>query len=309
MKSVGYSREIYDSAEKILRERRRTAQEESDQRRALFFKDCPQAQQIERRLASTAVTAAKAVLGGKSATEQLKKLKEENLGLQDEFTRLLVENGVGSLEPHYNCSHCQDTGYVDGKMCNCMKDLLRTESYRRLNALTPLSLSTFSSFSLDYYSEAPREGRPCDRDIMSNTLRYSISYAQHFNPHSPNLILTGGTGLGKTHLSLAIASEAIQKGYGVVYCSVGSLVTKLENEHFGREAGSATTDSLQDCDLLILDDLGTEFKSSFTSSAIYNVINMRLMLQKPTIISTNLSKKKLPGALKFVPMFSCPILL
>lgn len=290
---MGYSREIYDSAEKILRERRRAAEEESEKRRAAFFKVCPRAQQIQRRLASTAVSAAKAVLGGKSATEQLKKLKEESLALQGEFSRLLTENGVESLEPRYSCPQCKDTGYVDGKMCGCMKKLLRTESYRRLNTLTPLSLSTFDSFSLEYYSQEARDGRPCDRDIMRNTFRYCVSYAQQFGLHSPNLIMTGGTGLGKTHLSLAIASQTIQKGFGVVYSSVGSLMTQLENEHFGRESGNAAMESMQGCDLLILDDLGTEFKSSFSSSAIYNIINMRLMLQKPTIISTNLSTKEM----------------
>jgi DNA replication protein DnaC len=105
--------------------------------------------------------------------------------------------------------------------------------------------------------------------------------------------MTGGTGLGKTHLSLAIANEAIQKSFGVVYSSVGSLVTKLENEHFGRESGTGVMNSLQDCDLLILDDLGTEFKSSFSSSAIYSLVNTRLLLEKPTIISTNLSTKEM----------------
>lgn len=293
MNPLGYGREIYDSAEKILRGRRRTAEEESEKRRASFYNICPRAKQIERRLASTAVTAAKAVLSGKNAAEQLKELKAENLGLQAELSQLLAENGIESLAPQYCCPSCKDTGYIDGKMCDCLKELLRTESYRRLNALTPLSLSTFGSFSLNYYSEEARENRPCDRDIMQNTFRYCVSYAQHFTMNSPNLIMTGGTGLGKTHLSLAIASEVIRKGFGVVYCSVGSLVSKLENEHFGREAGNAAMDSLQDCDLLILDDLGTEFKSSFSSSAIYNVINMRLMLQKPTIISTNLTTKEM----------------
>jgi DNA replication protein DnaC len=290
---LGYGREIYSSAEKILRERRRSAEEEAEKRRAALFKKCPGARQMERKLAATAVAAAKAVLGGKDAAEQLKKLKEENLALQSDFSRLLAENGIDSLEPHYHCPSCKDTGYVDGKMCGCMKDLLRTESYRRLNALTPLSLSTFDSFSLDYYSPESRDGRPSDREVMESTFRYCASYAHQFHMRSPNLIMTGGTGLGKTHLSLAIAREAIRKGFGVVYCSVGNLVTKLESEHFGRDRGTGTADSLRDCDLLILDDLGTEFKSSFTSAAIYNIINTRLMLQKPTIISTNLSTKEM----------------
>ncbi len=293
MSLVGYSREIYQSAEKILRERRRTAQEKADQKRTLFYQICPEAETIEHRLAKTAVSVAKAVLKGKNATEQLQKLKSENQSLQDEFSRLLAQHGQNSLEPEYTCPHCQDTGYIDGKMCSCLKELLHRESYRRLNALTPLSLSTFESFSLEYYSNEPCNNRPPDREIMRNTLRYCVSYARGFSLQSPNLIMTGGTGLGKTHLSLAIANEAIQKGFGVVYSSAGSLVTKLEDEHFGREAGNETSNSLRDCDLLIFDDLGTEFRSSFSSSAIYNIINLRLLLQRPTIISTNLSTREM----------------
>jgi DNA replication protein DnaC len=290
---VAYSQEIYDAAEKILRKRRKTAEDDAENRKNEFYKSCPRASEIEHKLASTAVSTAKAVLKGGDMAGQLQKLKEENLGLQHEYSRLLAEHGLGTLEPHYKCEICHDTGYVDGKMCSCMKELLRSESYRRLNALTSLSLSTFESFSLKYYSEEPRKDRPCDRDIMRNTFRYCASYAQKFGLDSPNLIMTGGTGLGKTHLSLAIANEAIKKGFGVVYASMGSLTAKLENEHFGRESGSSAMDSTRECDLLILDDLGTEFRTSFSSSAIYSIVNTRLMLKKPTIISTNLSIKEM----------------
>lgn len=290
---MGYGREIHEAAGRELRERRRHAEEDAERRRQAFFLRCPRAEQIVRVLASTSVNAAKAVLSGKNSAEALRNLKTKNLELQDELSRLEAEYGIDSLEPHYSCPKCHDTGYVDGRMCICMKELLRTESYRRLNALTPLSLSTFGSFSLGYYSDEPCDGRPSDRVIMHHTLRFCVDYAQQFGPKSQNLIMTGGTGLGKTHLSLAIANEVIQKGYGVVYSSVGNLVSKLENEHFGRDSGTETIDSLQNCDLLILDDLGTEFRSSFSSSAIYSLINSRLLLEKPTIISTNLSTKEM----------------
>lgn len=290
---MSYSREIYSAAEKILRQRRRCAEETSEKRRAEFYRICPRAQQISRRMAATSVRAAKAVLGGKDTAEQLQKMKEENLSLQKELSELLTAHGIKTLEPEYACPKCRDTGYIDGRMCGCMKELLQSESYRELNAMTPLALSTFSSFSLGYYSDEPRDGRPSDREIMGNTLRYCVSYAQKFRLDSPSLILTGGTGLGKTHLSLAIANEAIQKGFGVVYTSVGNLISKLEDEHFGRDSGTGTMTSLQDCDLLILDDLGTEFRSSFSSSAVYSIVSTRLMLKKPTIISTNLSTKEM----------------
>ncbi len=290
---MGYGREIYDAAEKILRERRRTAEEDVEKRKAAFHKRCPEARRIERELSSTAIRAARAVLGGKDAALQLRNLKTENQSLQAEIARLQRETGFDDLGPRYRCSRCRDTGYVDGKMCGCLKDLLREESYRRLNELTPLSLSTFESFSLGYYSDENLGDRPSDRELMRDHLRYCVDYAGHFTTCSPNLIMTGSTGLGKTHLSLAIANEAIQKGFGVVYCSAGSLVSKLENEHFGRCANDGTSDSLQNCDLLILDDLGTEYKSSFSSSAIYNIVNVRLLLKKPTIISTNLTMKEM----------------
>jgi DNA replication protein DnaC len=202
-------------------------------------------------------------------------------------------HGEDYLEPHYSCKLCGDTGYVDGRMCDCMKKLLRTEAYHRLNTLTPLSLSTFESFSLNYYPDTAGEnGSKSPRSVMASVLNNCKNYAAGFSLSSPNLIMQGGTGLGKTHLSLAIANTAIQKGFGVVYCSVNNIITKLEREHFGRDDGD-TDRMLLECDLLILDDLGTEFKSSFSSAEIYNIVNTRLMSQKPTIISTNLSIQEL----------------
>ena len=290
---MGYPREIQEAADRVLRERRRTAEETSERRREEFFRKCPRAQEIERALAGTSIAAAKAVLRGGRAEEQLQKLKEENLSLQAEYAALLKGYGLRTLEPDYACPNCRDTGWVDGKMCACRRALLQSESYRKLNELTPLSLSTFGSFSLDYYSGESDGTRPSDRETMRNTLRYCMKYAQQFTGDSPNLILTGATGLGKTHLSLAIANEAIQRGFGVVYVSAGSLVSRLEDEHFGRAGDASSLEALKSCDLLILDDLGTEFRSSFSCAAIYNLINERLLLKKPTIISTNLSTKEL----------------
>ena len=290
---MGYGREIHEAADRELRERRRRAEGDAERRRNAFYRACPRAEEIGHKLAATSVSAAKAVLKGKSVAEALENLKAENLSLQAEFSQLLAKHCIDGLEPRYVCPKCRDTGYVDGKMCSCLKELLRTESYRRLNALTPLSLSTFDSYSLEYYSDKTRKDLTSERNIARSILHYCIEYANKFSLTSKNLIMTGGTGLGKTHLSLAIANVVIQKGFGVIYSSVGNLITKLENEHFGRDTGTEVLNSLQGCDLLILDDLGTEFRNSFSSSAIYNIINSRLLLEKPTIISTNLSTKEM----------------
>ncbi len=292
---MGYGKEIYSAADRILAERRKKAQNEAEERKAAFYRRNPQAERIETMLSATAISAARAVLGGGSAKEQLARLKQNNQTLQGRLNEMLVTEGYVQdyLEPHYSCSLCGDTGYIDGKMCDCMKKLLRAESYRRLNALTPLSLSTFESFSLDLYPDkADGESRRSPRSVMEGVYNNCRNYAADFSLSSPSLIMQGGTGLGKTHMSLAIANTVIQKGFGVVYCSVNNIITKLEREHFGRDDGD-TDRMLLECDLLILDDLGTEFKSSFSGAEIYNIVNTRLMTQNPTIISTNLSIQEL----------------
>ena len=259
MTEVGYSKEVYLAAATALSEQKARAEQEAEAHRTELYSAFPRAGQIERELASTAITAARAVLGGANAKEHLSRLKERNQALQKELDGLLEQAGLPKdfLEPHYACSYCSDTGYVDGHMCSCLKKRLRAEAYKSLNALTPLSLSTFETFSLDYYSEQPEASGRSERGTMTRVLDVCMTYAQNFSLHSSNLILMGGTGLGKTHLSLAIANTAIAKGFGVVYSSVNNIVAKLEREHFGREEENDTSSLLLDCALLILDDLGT----------------------------------------------------
>lgn len=292
---MGYSREVYADAEAVLQQRRRNAEEIAARNRDVFYLRFPQARELNRQLSATALKAARAVLGGADAQKRLTRLKEENLSLQRKLTDLLREAGFApdALEPKYSCPRCRDTGFVDGRMCSCMKSLLREQAYARLNALTPLSLSTFDSFTLDYYPEAPSGAGRSPRETMREILTNCRKYADTFSLSSQNLLMQGGTGLGKTHLSLAIANEVIQKGFGVIYCTVSSILSKLEAEHFGRDESEDTEELLQNCDLLILDDLGTEFKSSFFASTAYAIINTRLLTQKPTIISTNLSMREL----------------
>ena len=293
---MGYDREVYEAADRILRKRRREAEGRAERMREAFYAVCPRARELERSLGTTAVSAARAVLGGGNVREQLGLLREKSRALQAEFSALSKAHGFSErdLEPRYQCPKCGDTGYVDGRMCSCLRRLLREEAYRRLNALTPLSLSTFETFSLGYYPERSEPGaNRSPRSAMREVLRNCKKYAETFSADSRNLLLQGATGLGKTHLSLAIANEVLQKGFGVVYGSVTNLTAKLENEHFGREESGDTSNLLQACDLLILDDLGTEFRSAFSVASVYNLVNTRLLLRRPTIISTNLSMREL----------------
>ncbi len=295
---MGYSKDIYNNAMEILNQRRMQEEQATELRKMTFFAQCPRAEEIERQLASTAIAAAKAVLkkGGDTVTE-LQKLRAANQTLQAELSQLLEDRGLPEdyLHPQYECEKCQDEGYCDGMMCDCLKKLLRAEACRKLNATTPLSLSTFESFELKYYPDTIEEGmKTSPRQHMEQVYHFCRSYAQNFTMKSPSLLFFGGTGLSKTHLSLAIANVVLQKGYGVVYDSVHNIMSTLERERFGRDPYNEDTNQiLTECDLLILDDLGTEFRTNFVTASIYNLINTRIMAHRPTIISTNLTTQEM----------------
>ncbi|WP_242846294.1 ATP-binding protein [Anaeromassilibacillus senegalensis] len=295
MIGLGYSKEVYLAASAALSEQKSRAEAHAERHRTELYSAFPRAQEIEKELSATAISAAKAVLKGGNTRELLSQLKERNQALQQELNGILQKAGLPKdyLEPHYACSQCCDTGYIDGRTCSCLKKLLRSEAYKSLNTLTPLSLCTFETFDLRYYSSEPDSSGRSERGMMARVLDICMTYAENVSAGSSNLIMMGGTGLGKTHLSLAIANAAIEKGFGVVYGSVNNMIAKLEREHFGREQDLSTGQLLLDCDLLILDDLGTEFRTAFAVSEIYNIVNTRQMAQRPTIISTNLTMKEI----------------
>jgi len=293
---LGYSRDIYDRAMMVLNRNHTQAVKECDSRKAVFYNQYPRAAEIEQELTATAVKTAKAVLSGGHAKEQLTWLKQQNLSLQTERAQLLKSAGLSEayLQPSFHCKNCEDEGFIDGRMCSCLKKQMRIEACNKLNDSTPLSLCTFENFSLHYYSSIPKDSDISDYQKMEQILRYCKAYGEQFSMKSPSLFMQGGTGLGKTHLSLAIAHQAIEKDYSVIYGSAQNMVTNLEKERFQKEMKQEDTNELMlECDLLILDDLGTEFTTSFVTAAIYNIINTRLMAYKPTIISTNLSMREL----------------
>lgn len=295
---MGYSREVYEQAEAELEKRRIRSEQELEKRRQSLFSRSPRAQEIERQIAHTSIAAARSVLGGADVREQLMGLKEHNLRLQQELDDILksMKLPANYLEPWFFCDACRDRGDIDGKMCQCMKTLLRQISYDRLNQISPLSLSDFDSFSTEYYSkQSSIAGKPSPFTHMTGVLGFCKKYARSFSESSRSLLFQGAPGLGKTHLSLAIARDVIERGYGVIYVSAPAILTKLSKETFSFDtpSGSSAEQLLTECDLLILDDLGTEFTSKITVSLLYNIINSRMILSKPTIISTNLTLAEL----------------
>lgn len=290
---MGYGKKIYLEATAELERRKKSAEAAAEQRKAEFFRSCPEAEEIKNAIAANASGAARAVLRGGDVQTEMKKLRERADRLNAEYDRLLSAAGLtrADITPRYACPDCRDTGFIDGRMCSCLKQLQRSIAYEKLSMSVPLEKSTFAAFSLDYYKDDELA-----YSQMQNILRACKNYAEKFRADSPSLLFRGGTGLGKTHLSLAIAGEVLEKGFGVIYGSAQSFAVALEKERFDRrdeDEPSDTHSQLLSCDLLILDDLGTEFPSAYVNAALYDIINSRMLSGKPTIISTNLSMKEL----------------
>ncbi len=165
-----------------------------------------------------------------------------------------------------------------------MKNLFGKLMTEKLNTDAHLTLSSFETFNLSYYVGN-------DYFTMQKILNYTKEYAENFSLNSDNILMTGDTGLGKTHLALAIANVVLQKGYSVLYDSVINILWNIEYEHFSYEHSSDILNAVLDADLLIIDDLGTEQETKFYKSMIYNIINTRIVRNKPTIISTNMNYK------------------
>lgn len=226
----------------------------------------------------------------------MREITDTNQKAQRKIRSLLAENGYSEdyLDTHYTCPECSDSGFVNGYACSCRKELLSELNVRDLEAVSTARECRFDNFSLAYYSDvSDAEYGVSPREKMEDILEYCKAYAEDFDMNSNSVYMCGATGLGKTHLSLAIANVAARKGYSVVYYSAQNLLSDIEREKFSG-AKPHTESKALGCDLLIIDDLGSEFSTQFTVSQIYNILNDRINRSKPVIISTNLS----PGELE-----------
>lgn len=294
---MSYSREVLIAADTELSRRRTRAEAERLARRDEAVKAIPEISVIERELAETGISVVKSLGMGKGAGDFVRSLAEINLKLQKRIEKLLVENGFDAdyLKTKYTCPDCEDTGYINGISCKCRSELVKEIAMERLCRNSPALKCRFDNFSLDYYpDEIDERYNVSPRQHMKRVFEYCKNYAADFDPDSCSLYLYGATGLGKTHLTLAIAGEVTKNGADVVYDSASNLLRRLEKEHFSKDGDeSGAEDEMLDCDLLIIDDLGSEFVTSFSVSALYNIINTRLNREKPVIISTNLDAKAL----------------
>ena len=294
---MGYSKNIYMTAQNKLDSRRKTAVEELEIRRAKAYSEIPELVDIQSRIAACGAQVIGAFAKGANGREYVEELARESLSAQKRRKKLLIEAGLPEnyLEAQFVCSVCEDTGVTENGICDCQRKLLVETAKDEISKHAPLRASTFEKFSLDFYPEAPDTNGISPKKRMGEIAKFCEDYANDFSLKSPSLFMHGATGLGKTHLSLSIANVVTEKGMGVIYSSAPNLFGELEREHFSRQNPNERTfeKELLETDLLIIDDLGVEFSTQFTVSCVYNIINSRILSGKPTIISTNLTPAEL----------------
>lgn len=229
--------------------------------------------------------------------EKIDALRKENLALQARRAELLTEKGYPAdyLDEIFSCPRCRDTGVYEGRPCACLEELYNREMTKELSALLRTGDERFEHFDLRYYEDRREPGQELSpRQTMQMVYDSCLKFADSFPAPSPNLLLQGGTGLGKTYLSACIARTVAGKGFSVCYDTAASALEAFERQKFPREpedaeAASARVRRMLSCDLMILDDLGTEMVTNMSVSALYTLINTRLNEGRRTVISTNLS--------------------
>ena len=294
---MAYSESVLRRARERLELARSEAQDESERRIRGIYQDYPRLREIDLAMKATVAEAvAAAFRTGEDPTAAVEDARKKNLALQEERSWLLQANDLeeADLEPDTFCPHCGGRGYVGEAMCECLRELCRQEQKKELSSLLG-GRENFDGFRLDYYPEEYDENIGASpRMVMERVFRRCRQYAREFSVQSPSLLFTGATGLGKTFLSACIARTAAESGHSVVYDTAMTLFADFEAAKFGgEEAEKAQTAKYLACDLLIIDDLGTEMTTQFTQSALYNVVNTRLVRRLPTIISTNLTTREL----------------
>lgn len=296
---MGYEKEVLARARARHAEAVERHQRSQRERQERIYHEFPRVQEIDRSLRLTmAEVMAAAFRTGQNPEAALRQARLRNQELQAERADILRRSGYGEsyLSDGPLCRKCSDTGYVGEKMCACLEKFCLEEQRRALTSLLTVAHSSFDDFSLDYYSSVvdPAYGIS-PQEQMESIYEFCVEYARKFSLHSRSLLMNGGTGLGKTFLSACIARQVVSMGYSVVYDTAIHVFSCLEKQKFGGSTleENRMAERVMECDLLILDDLGTEMSTSFIPPALYGIVNGRILSGKPTIISTNLRQEDL----------------
>ena len=283
-----YSRENYAQAKAEIEQRRLNAIATADERNREVALESEEIRKIDAELSATGLLLFKTAMSGgdvdtvRTRNEELNAKRREllkSMGYPEDYT-----------EPQYVCKICRDTGFVDTKMCSCLKHLLIMKNIQSSGIGKLIDKQSFENFDLEWY-----KSNPDHYERMKRNVKIAKNYADNFARHEDNLLLIGSTGTGKTHISTAIAKTIISQGFDVLYDSAQNIISDYETDRF--RSGYGQTEQISEkyveCDLLIIDDLGTEFTNQFSISVLYNLLNTRLNKGLSTIISTNLSAQEL----------------
>lgn len=288
-------RPILDGLDRL----RSTREAEAATRLRNIYQTLPEIAEIDYRLQSGMLEVARhAFLNGTDAKIPLAKLREENLALQKERAEALIRAGYPAeyTEPKYDCPLCRDTGYVSDKLCTCVIAKYREAMAEELSASVGMGARGFDAIRLDVYSDLKYGGETSPREQMKEVLEFCKNYAKHFGAKSQNLLITGDTGCGKTLISACIAHEVVKNGHSVVFDTAFRMFSRFEAERFGRSEEDC--ERYYDADLLVIDALGGEVVTQYSTAQLGDLIAQRELRGKATVINTSLSSEELRAKYK-----------
>lgn len=255
----------------------------------------PMVTSIERQIAKLSVELSINILNNvQNKDDYIKRIKDKITDLRVQKSELLVSYGysIDYLEIHYRCSKCKDTGFINNKKCSCYKQKLIDYFYKNSSLNELIKKCNFSNFNFEYFSNNRSNSEPLSpRKNVEKIVSTCWNYIKNFNMHKEHLLFYGSSGTGKTFLSCCIAKELLDSGFLVVYRTADDLIQNLRQLKFNGD--DQLEDLLYNCDLLIIDDLGSEQINGFTKTELFNFLNKKLLTQKKMIISTNYSLEEI----------------
>lgn len=295
---MALSNSQYDAIMRIYNQRQFQNKREQDDRIREVYDKIPQIEALNDEITAAMAQAARLMLNGDM--DGAGRLRQEAAQLKEQRRLYLKRGGYPAdyMEMRYRCPDCKDTGYVDGKKCHCFQRMSIDILYDQSNIRGVLERENFDTLSMEYYDREKIDAKTgmTVYEYMEAVISECRAYVEQFREEKGNILFTGNTGCGKTFLSNCIARELIRRCYSVVYLTATDLFDVFSESRFGSrddEEGKDRAAYVLDCDLLIIDDLGTELINTFTASQLFYCINERLNRKRGTIISTNLPPNRL----------------